>query len=335
MKNNTFASFLSDFMLVYLPGKRQLSSNTIASYRDTFKLLLRYAETKQIKCENFQIENLTDDFVYGWLSWLENERGCTESSKRQRLSAIHSFVAFLTTRAPEHLVQYQQILEIKIKRAPQRVVEHLSPQEIKLLLRMPNPRDRFGKRDMVLLTVMYDGLLRVHEVCNLKVGDFRLETPGLITILGKGNKRRFIPIRNETLNLVRKYIATEIGKDLISDELMFKNHRGEKLTRIGVTYILKKYCDLARKEMPGFNPHVHPHMLRHSKAMHLRQSGASLIDIRDALGHSHVKTTEIYAKSDPESTRKMILDNSLKLNPDLKDWRENASLMDFLMGLSK
>ncbi len=337
MKTTDFAYCLTEFFKVYLPGKRGLSENTVKSYRDTFRYLLIFAEEQaDIPAERMTIADFTEDFVFNFTRWLEESRHNSKSTRKQRLAAIHVFTHFLKTRKPDYLLEYQKILDIKVKKARQQSVSYLTPDEVKAVLAAPDLRDQFGRRDMVLLSVLYDSAARVQELCDMTVGSIRLQRPATVTIYkGKGEKPRVVPLMPETASVLGKYIAdNRLDSPEKLNHPLFSNHQKSKLTRAGVTYILKKYCDAARKTLPTL-PCASPHVLRHSKAMHLLKAGASLIYIRDFLGHESVSTTEIYAKADTEMKRAAIEKASPRLSPDLPDWTQDASLMAMLTDICR
>lgn len=335
MKQTDFALHLTSFFTMYLPTRRDLSDNTISSYRDAFKLMLAYAESeKGIAADRFMLKDLTEPFVSDFISWLASSRKNSSATQKQRLAAIHVFIKYLKTRVPDYLLEYQRILGIKVTVSRQPDVGHLTPPQVKAVLAAPDTSTRYGRRDMVLLSLMYDSAARVQEICDLTVKDLRLRKPYAVTLTGKGNKTAVVPLMKETAGVLNAYIS-ENGLDTPAkgDYPLFFNHRGEKLTRAGVTYILKKYCGIVRETDAGFPSKVSPHMLRHSKAMHMLQSGIDLVYIRDFLRHSQLATTEIYAKADVEMRRKLIEEASPKLVPDLPDWRNDASLMEMLNSL--
>jgi integrase/recombinase XerD len=198
---------------------------------------------------------------------------------------------------------------------------------------MPDTNLHSGRRDLSVLALMYDTGARVQEIADLKVADIRIKAPATIRLTGKGNKTRIIPLMPQTMSIVKKYMA-DYG---LLDETkqanpLFFNRKNEKLTRAGLSYILNKYVDRAKasnKEL--FLEKMSAHVLRHSKAMHLLQSGVNLIYIRDFLGHSSVTTTEIYAKSDPEIKRKAIEEASPKVLPKEKfSTKEKEDLCEWL-----
>lgn len=337
MKATDFATYLTEFLRIYLPGHRGLSENTILSYRDTFRFMLEFADKEcGIPAEVMTLADMTAEFIMEYLNWLKNERDNRVATKKQRLAAIHVFVHFLKNRKPEYLLEFQKILDIKIKKKAQNRIEYLSPEEVKALLNAPDLTDRFGRRDLVLLSLLYDSGARVQEICDLKISDVKLTKPSTVALTGKGKKTRIVPIMRETAAVVHKYI---VENRLYSPEKqsypLFFNHQNTKLTRAGVAYILKKYCDIVYAGDPAFPKTISPHQLRHSKAMHLLKAGTNLIYIRDFLGHSQIATTEIYAKADTQMKREAIENASLHLSPDLPDWTKDGTLMSMLMDLCR
>ena len=182
--------------------------------------------------------------------------------------------------------------------------DYLSVEAIKILLKQPRSDNIFELRDLALLTLMYHSACRVQEIIDLHVYNFRNNSTSTLCITGKGNKTRIIPLDEETVRILNKYIELY---NLKNDDILFSNKVGNSLTRKGITYILKKYIDIAKLNNPElFCVNISPHGLRHSKAMHLLEAGVNLIYIRDFLGHESVSTTEIYAKANPEVRRKEI-----------------------------
>lgn len=332
MRTTDFARLLTEFLKTYLPGKRGLSENTIMSYRDTFRSMLRFAEEDYaVSPERLTINDITEEFIYHFMKWLSEKRGNSPSTKRQRLAAVHVFVNFLKTRQPENLLEYQKILDIRIRERNQQNIGYLTSDEMVAVLAAPDLSDRFGRRDMALLALMYDSAARVQEICDLTVGSLRLQKPPTVTITkGKGQKTRIVPLMPETARILEQYInENELNIPAAYSRPLFCNHRRGNLSRAGVTYILKKYCDMVRRTNPTL-PDVSPHIFRHSKAMHMLKAGLDLIYIRDFLGHSQLATTEVYAKADSDMKRKAIESVSLNLAPDLPDWTDDMSLMQML-----
>jgi len=174
----------------------------------------------------------------------------------------------------------------------------------------------------------------VQELIDLTVGDVRLETPAQVRILGKGRKIRVVPLMNNTANLLKNYLdENNLLLPEMFDYPLFRNNQGNKLTRVGVNYILQKYERLVRKAHPHFKQRISPHTLRHTKGMHLLQGGVSLDIIRDFLGHVDIKTTEIYARANLEMKRVAIEKVSTAPTPKIPSWKENKSLLQWLQSL--
>lgn len=332
-----FSRCLSTYFRLYLPGQKGLSTNTIASYRDTFKLILIYAKDKcDLSPEKITLSKVNYHFVIGFLDWLENDRGCSIATRNLRLSAIRAFAKYAHTLYPEYLHESQQIIDITAKKTSYPTIEYFSADSMKVLLEQPDLTTIFGRRDMVLLSVMYDSGARVQEICDLKVRDIRIQKPYTITLMGKGSKTRVVPIMESTATVLKSYIKENgLDKTEKKDNELFFNHNHSKLTRAGITYILKKYYKSAKEIDTTFPQKVSPHMLRHSKAMHLLQAGVPLIYIRDFLGHAHVDTTEVYAKTDTERKRKEIEKASIHPNIDLPSWTDDRDLMQMLKNLCR
>lgn len=233
-------------------------------------------------------------------------RNCSISTRNVRLVAIHAFVRYLQRERPEFMFQSQQLLSITFKKSKKFTIKYLTLDAIKLLLSLPDKKTALGRRDAVLLSLLYDTGARVQEIYDLIVSDIRIESPSIVKLSGKGNKVRIVPIMDPMSNLLKQYLEeNELNKPFASNYPLFFNRSKGKLTREGIAYIVKKYINLAKTKSPELFPDkVSPHCFRHIKAMHLLQSGVNLIYIRDLLGHVDIKTTEIYARIDGEMKKK-------------------------------
>jgi site-specific recombinase XerD len=305
------------------------------SYRDTFKHVLTFAgEVLCIRADKLALSTFTADFVEAFLLWLEKERGCSVATRNQRLTAIHAFVKYARSKKPEYLFESQKILDIHSKKTPSPALPYLLPDSLKAIIAQTNLSTRYGRRDMTLLSLLYDSGARVQEICDLCVRDARLQKPYTVTLTGKGRKTRFVPIMEDTAVVLNSYLdENRLKTPDKMDYPMFFNHQRGKLTRAGVTYILKKYCDAERQKNPLIPARVSPHIFRHSKAMHMLQAGVNLVYIRDFLGHAHVETTEVYAKADTELKRAAIEGAQVRIDSDLPDWSEDKGLMAMLTNL--
>lgn len=335
MRTTDFAECLSTYLTMYLPGEAGLSVNTIMSYRDTFKLVLTFAtERRGLRPEKIKLVDFNADFIAGFLLWLEEDRDCSVSTRNIRLSALRAFAQYVGLRKPEYVFEYQKILDLRFKKNPTPLLPHLSPDMVQAVISQTKADTPYGRRDRTLLSLMYDSGARVQEICDLQVRDVRTQKPYTVRLTGKGEKTRAVPIMESTAMLLSRYLGEHklsIAKH--GDYPVFFNHQRQKLTRAGIAYVLKKYCDEARALHPELPKHVSPHVLRHSKAMHLLQAGVNLVYIRDFLGHVHVETTEVYAKADTEMRRKSIESAQIRIDAELPLWTEDRSLMEMLTNL--
>jgi len=336
MKPTDFATHLTEFLSEYLPRQKNASKNTIASYRDTFKLLLRFClEQKDIPVEKLNMSMLTHLIITDFLEWLEEERKCCIATRNQRLAAIHSFFRYAQYEEPSGILHFQKIIALPIKKSPKPSVPHLAPKTMKLLLSQPDKMTTKGRRDITLLSVLYDSGCRVQELTNLRIRDVVLDNPAVLILTGKGNKVRRVPVMKNTLTLLQRYLQEHsLDKDWKKDYPLFINKQRNKLSKEGISYIISQYVGSARRMSASMPKRVTPHMFRHSKAMHLLQAGVNLIYIRDFLGHQDIKTTEIYVKCDSELKRRAIANAYPNIvDSNLPDWNKDAALLDWLSNL--
>jgi integrase/recombinase XerD len=208
-------------------------------------------------------------------------------------------------------------------------------EELAEVLAQPNLRTPDGRRDAVLLSVLYDTGARVQELIDLSVGDVRLDPPAQLRLLGKGRKMRAVPLMGSTVQLLRDHLReNHLDRPEQFENPLFQNTHHQRLSRSGIRYILQKYLVRARSKCLSLNRTVSPHSLRHTKGMHLLQSGISLDIIRDFLGHVDVKTTQIYARANLEMKRNALAEiNASSPIQTLPSWQENKSLLDWLRSL--
>lgn len=340
MKPTDFAAQLSRYLGIYLPGQFGGSINTVRSYRDTFSLLLRYCQEEQnLPPEKLTLERIDHHLIEQFLLWLENERSCCAATRNNRLAAIHAFYRYLQIEMPHLLVRCQEVLAIPYKKAQKKVMSYLTLEGIKALLAQPDTHAASGRRDLAMLSLLYDTGARVQELVDLKIEDVRLSSPVVIRLIGKGNKSRLVPIMTPTENLLRRYLDEyDKNHSAHGGYPLFVNRTGKKLTRAGVRYILDKYLSQAKSADSTPLPEtLSPHCLRHSKAMHLLQSGVNLVYIRDLLGHADVSTTEIYARADEHLKRKALEQAYPSPTPtsDTVSWQKDNDLLDWLKNLGK
>lgn len=339
MATTDFARLLTRYFSQYLPAQRNLSERTIQSYRDTFKLLLQFGrDERDWMPEHLTLDQIDRTCLEDFLDWLETTRHCGISTRNQRLAALRTFFRWVAYEAPEFMEQTQRILGMAWKKTPQPIVTYLTPAAMQALLAQPAGHTARGRRDRTLLALLYDTGARVQEIVDVRVRDIRLANPAVLTLTGKGSKRRVVPLMANTATLVAEYLTEHrLDRPEFRDHPVFFNPQRRALTRWGITYILQKYAAQARVQAPGKFPEtVSPHLLRHSKAMHLLQAGVNLIYIRDFLGHSDVTTTEIYARADAEMKRQ-ALESATIPGIDLAptSWTEDTDLMQWLAQLGR
>lgn len=284
-KYEEFAMLVSKYLTEYLSGQKNLSRNTILSYRNTFSLLLVFMNhMKSVPPEKMEFNRLSAQCIQEFLAWLENERSCSMPTRNQRLAVIHSFIKYVMFVRPDLLHKCQQILGISYKKVPQGIIHYLSEEQTKQLLAMPDTGKASGLRDATMLSLLYDSAARVQEFIDLSKGDICVSpTSAMLTLTGKGRKTRQIPIMKNTAALMNKYINSDIRlRNGNAGEALFISHTGSRFTRPGITYVLKKFCALAWKEDgPGFS--VTPHILRHSKGVHMLHAGINIYYIKESL----------------------------------------------------
>lgn len=337
MKETDFARYLTQFLSVYLPGQIGSKRNTQLAYRDSFSLLLKYCRDQEsFSPEKLTIARVDKELVTRFLHWLETERNCKAATRNQRLAAIHSFFSFLMVEEPQYIQQCQKVLSIPMKKADKPPLMYLPLDSIKGLLDQPDRTTIQGKRDAVLLSLLYDTGARVQELVDLKVCDVTLNDTVTIMLTGKGGKSRIVPVMKPTGELLKQYIeGSGLSSLAYSRNSLFTNRGNQPLTRAGVTYILKKYAGQAQAAgVKDISDEITPHWMRHSKAMHLLQSGVNLVYIRDLLGHSDISTTEIYARADEKMKRKALTEAySSPTSEELPTWKKDKGLLDWLKSL--
>lgn len=339
MRPTDFSKSLTDFLAGYLPGERGASKNTIASYRDTFILFLTFLkENKGMLAERLTLSQIAKENIVEFLSWLEDERHCCAATRNVRLAALHSFFRYLQYQNPENLMEWQRILSIPVKRTEKPTINYLPVEGIRLLLEGPDQSTRNGRRDLALLSLMYNSGGRVQEIIDLTPSMVRLDLPCAVKLIGKGNKARIVPLLEQQVKFLRIYMAEQkLLEPYANMYPLFSNSRRAKLTRAGVNYILAKYAKQARMKEPSLIPDkLSCHCLRHSLAMHLLQSGVNLVYIRDILGHSSVQVTEIYARTDSRQKREAIEKAYSNVSPkETPSWLANDDLLNWLKSFDR
>ena len=330
-----FAVHLRRFLIDHMAGLRGCSPNTISSYRDTFKLLIVYfRDERSIPPERLTLELIDATAITAFLAWLRAERHNSPSTCNQRLAAISSFFAWLQTQDPVRMACCQDILQIPSSKHDRPAIAHLTVGQTRLLLALPDRSTRQGRRDATLLATLYNTAARVQEIADLTVRDIRLEDPAIVALTGKGRKTRHVPIDTNTTALLAAYLAErQLDRPGRDDRPVFFNQHRAKLSRGGIAWILHKYqAQAANPALTGAQ--LSPHVLRHSRAMHLYDAGVPLPYIRDILGHVNLSTTEIYARASTEAKRKALeAVYDQVVSAELTEWNQDPELLDWLTSL--
>lgn len=341
MATNNIAKYIIGFLGVYLPHERNVSPNTISAYRDAFVSFFSFLrDEKQVKVEKATLSDINRDNVIEYLRWLIERQGNSIATRNNRLAAIHSFVAYLQYDNIEYLNQWQKILTIRNLKKEHPTPVYFTKEGIKLLLEQPDSASYQGLRHLTILALMYDTGCRVQELADLTVESLRIQCkPYSIKVYGKGRKVRIVPLSEHVVVILEKYMNEyHIDYETNIKRPIFCNSAGNKLTRAGIAYILRKYADMARVYDSNIIPDTTScHQLRHSRAMHLLQSGVNLVWIRDLLGHTSIQTTEVYARADSKQKREAIEQASECLTPTqvTGEWIDNSNLITWLKALGK
>jgi len=296
---------LRAYFCSYLIGQRDLSPRTISSYRDTFRLLLRFLLQRHgIQPDAVCVDDIDAPRVLAFLQDLEKSRGNCTRSRNARLAAIRSFHRHVAAANPLLLPVAQPVLAIPMKRFDRNTIGHLTREQMEAVLDAPDVATSVGQRDRLLLMLLYNTGARVSEIANLKVQDVSLESRSSVHILGKGRKRRSVPLWRATTKLLRQWLRRA---KITPESPLLPNARGTSMSRSGVAQRLRLAVTRASAKHPALKSvRVSPHTIRHTTAMHLLQSGVDLSMIAMWLGHESIQTTHQYLDADLESKREAL-----------------------------
>jgi len=331
MKTVEFPSLLQAFFTDRLMRQRQASPHTIASYRDTFRMLLAFAEQHLKKAPStLCLENLDTPFIGAFLDHLEKGRGNNARSRNVRLGALHSFFRYVALHDPVHGALAQRVLAIPAKRYHRRQIQFLTRPEIDALMAAPDQATWAGRRDRTLLLVAVQTGLRLSELTGLRCEDVILGTGAHLRCTGKGRKERCTPLRRETTAALRAWLAERKGQP---GDPVFPSERGRILSSDGVEYILAKHMVTARQRCPSLEKkRITPHVLRHTAAMELLQNGVDRSVIALWLGHESMETTQVYLHADLELKEKALA-KTAPLGIRIRRYRPDDKLLAFLKSL--
>jgi len=333
MKSHSLAPLLHAFFHEWMGKQRNLSHHTVCSYRDTWKLFLRFAsKRKRRKVAELSLTDLQASEVLAFLEHLEKERKVSIGTRNCRLAAIHSFFTFVCAREPLVIAQCSEIARIPVKKMPRPAMCYLDAEEIAAILRQPNRSSLEGQRDHALFAFLYNTGARIQEILDVCPQAIRFESPAQVELIGKGRKSRICPLWPETVELLKALLQR---KPRAVNEPIFVNRYGQPLGAAGVRFKLSQYVRAAAHDVPSLaNKRVTPHTWRHSVGVQLVAAGVDVTVIRNWLGHVRLDTTNLYARANLETKRKALEQVDTSTRPDRPPrWRRNADLLTWLDSL--
>jgi integrase/recombinase XerD len=291
------APTLEAFFISRLFNEKGVSPHTITAYRDTFRLLLSFAQQLTGKQpSNLELEDLDAPLIAAFLDHLEHDRNNSPRIRNARLAAIHSMFRYAALRHPEHAALISRVIAVPTKRFDRAIVTYLTPEEVTALLAAPDRGRWIGRRDHTLLTVAVQTGLRVTELTSLRCHDVHLGTGAHVVVFGKGRKQRATPLTSQTGTVLREWLNERAGQP---EEPLFPTSRGRALSRDAIALLLTNHAHTASDDCPTLkNKKVSPHTLRHTTAMNLLHAGVDSTVIALWLGHESVEATQIYLHAD-------------------------------------
>lgn len=312
VKDVQLFTLFRNFLTIYLPVQRNVSENTVIDYRISLNQLLEYiSNQRHISYMSVTFEMINKETVNAFLDHLTEEKKFSPATRNNRLAAIKSFLSYASGVHPEYISLMGEISTIKVQRDdPFSKVEYMSELAVETILRMPDPKTRIGLRDQFFMILLYDTGARIQEIINVKICEVKVNSTSSIQLHGKGNKVRIVPLMESTVQHLKNYMKEfHEGETWESQNYIFYSVRHgvmEKICDDTIRVRMNIYAEMARKECNEVPERVHPHLWRHSRAMHLYQHGMDLTLISQWLGHKQFTTTLVYAHADTETKRKAI-----------------------------
>jgi integrase/recombinase XerD len=331
MLDANFPALLQSFFTTRLMTQRKASTHTIASYRDTFRLLLQFTQKRLRKAPaQLRLEDLDAPLIGAFLDDLEARRGNGARSRNLRLTAVRSFFRFAAREAPAHAGIIQRVLAIPNQRQPRALVGFLTRPEIDALLAAPDQKTWLGRRDHAFLLTAVQTGLRLSEMTALRQEDISLGTGANVHCYGKGRKERCTPLAKPTVSVLKAWMREQGRED---SRTLFPSLRGGRLSDVGVQHMVARHVAKARKTCPTLGKkRVSPHVLRHAAAMELLQAGVDRAVIALWLGHESVETTQIYLDADL-ALKEQVLAKTKPIKGKSGRYRPDDDLLAFLKAL--
>ncbi|RJE46628.1 MULTISPECIES: tyrosine-type recombinase/integrase [unclassified Dehalobacter] len=312
LKNDSFFKSSRDFLTVYLPRQRKMSPNTVKSYKGTLNQFVDYlVEMKNIPILQITLDELNAVNVSDYLDWLQESKNAASTTRNQKLMALRSFAKYCSVSEIANVYIRMEISNVPIQKVPGKKVEFLSEDAMRTLLSMPDMHNFWGLRNGMLMILMYDTAARCQEILDIKLKDivFKQKAP-YVYLTGKGEKLRSVPLMEKTIDHLKRYMQFFHPDELSSPEdyLFYTVIHGKRnpMSPDTVSRVVHKYGLLAKKGNPNVPEKIHPHMFRHTRAIHLYRSGVPLPLLSEYLGHSQMTTTSIYAYASMEMKAEAI-----------------------------
>ena len=336
---NTMGTLVMKFFNNYLANERGVSLNTIRSYSDCVRLMLDYTAMRLgLTPDKLSFDAISDTLILEFLNHIETKRENTANTRNQRLAAIKTFFRFLARHEPMMLAACERVCAIRAKTVPHKVMETLDHHEVQAVFKAVKADTVHNARDRALLSLLYNTGARVQELVNLNICDLRMDAPHHVKLFGKGQKERIVPLHPETVENLRQYLDIRANAG-ISGQAVFLNEKGVRLTRFGVSHIVKERMIGAIIYEPSLiGRKITPHTFRHTTALHLIQSGVDITVVKEWLGHADIKTTSLYVEINIEMKRKALdtfrPPTKLKTTPEKPNWRK-PDVIKFLNNISR
>ena len=327
----SFSRLLRQFFVERLMQQRQVSSCTVAAYRDTFRLLLAFIHRELGKHpSDLVLEDLNAELILNFLKYLEAERQNCVRSRNARFAAIRSFMEYVALQEPSALPIAQSVLAIPMKRFEQPLIGFLSREYVESILAAPDQNTWAGQRDRVMFATLYNTGARVSELIGMRIGDLVLTPTASVRIHGKGRKERSVPLWRDTAAQCKRWLK-EYPR--APEQPLFPNRSGGALTRVGLSERLKLAAKRAARQYPELGRRrISPHLIRHSVAMHMLQAGVDITIIALWLGHESPATTHRYVEADLAMKEQALKALRAPSQPALR-YQPEDSMLKFLQSL--
>lgn len=311
LETNALFVLLRDYFKQYLPKVKKCSPNTIRSYQKAMELFLDFVkEAKGLKLYEITFDVIDKATVTAFLDYIEHKRGCSLVTRNHRMQCIRAFYKYAAACNLGAVAYWNELKTIRIARTAEKPIGYMSEAAVEAVLTQPNMATQKGLRDTFLMLFLYQTGARVQELLDVRLSDISLGSAAVVTLRGKGSKVRCVPLRDKLVRHLNRYLAVfHPNAEKYSDRYLFfvaRSGEQKRMTEDNVRRLVRKYGEMARKQLPEVPENIHPHLFRHSRAMHLYQNGVSLPLVSQWLGHSRLETTLIYAYADTEQKRRAI-----------------------------